>query len=278
MFDDKLILMFSGILESVAEQKKLYNIAKAIDPELPTMLFPDHRFLTTHFRSKNRLYDWITAVLNKTTSKKITGIRNFLKEMEKQGLYYNHTEKRIELTDETKRKEAGWGLLVEGDKYYASILRAEFESHEKPSKDLSSSFKNYALNHITNLGGRIWSFNDNVITAGFFTGEKEAACFNGAIDMLLNFIFFNLSSEELTKTLSLKICATSDFITYNNKTENIYGPAVGMLDILKEYSDFNTIIINEKALERLGEHCINFFTPFDAIGDEKIFKFTYQIG
>ena len=63
MFSDELILIFSGISEQIADQRRLVQIAKQIDPRLPNSMVADHRILTSYFRNNHRLYDWMNAVL-----------------------------------------------------------------------------------------------------------------------------------------------------------------------------------------------------------------------
>lgn len=276
MFKDKIILMFSGMLENIADQNKLLKIAKLLDPDLPVNFIPDHRFITSHFRDNNRIYDWINGVLKRISAKNIPGLRKFLQALEQENKYYNHQTKCIEVLDTENRNSSNWGLLSENSREYISILRFKLNTTNK--NDINNKFYDFITPIILSHNGRIWNKNGPNVSAGFFIGDKIENGIDAAVEVLLNFIFFNLDTNNLKNNLNIKISFSSGFINFFTETKNIHGNAINTMDLLEKELIENTIIIPEYTYNQLEDYKQSFFIKGKKVKEKNYYKFKYEIG
>lgn len=277
MFNDELILIFSGIVEKIANQKRLVQIARHIDPALPDSMVADHRILTSYFRNNHRLYDWINAILQNISTANIPGIRSFLYELEKAGLFFNHDTKCIEVLDKQKAKMPDWGLLQEGETAYAAIARIKLESTYDNDNEISDNFYKYAAKIIPKSYGRIWHQKSGNITAGFFPGDKVTLCLEVAFSILLNCIFFNLDLP-INNFLQIRISCACDFINYSKETKYISGEVIRKINAMENLMQYNSVIIPESMYQQLEEKHQSFFMDTGVNEPEKIYQFSYKIG
>ncbi len=278
MFSEKTILIFSGLLENINNAEELAKIAKSISPEIVSEKINDVKGITDYFFKKNRIYDWINSVLNRIGSANIYGIRQFLQELENDKLFYNHETKCIETFSREKHNCPNWGLFGEGDKVFVCMARIKLTEKKEKQIDLNNAFYNFVSPKIKSFNGRIWNFNKGNFTAGFFPGNKTDACIETAIDILLNMPVFNNWYSPAQDNVNVRISCVADFVNYTNITKNIFGPAVGMINLLEDRMEDNTILIHENLLNQLLPAKQKAFQNNGRIGDEKLFNFFCEIG
>ncbi len=277
MFSDELILIFSGISEQIADQRRLVQIAKQIDPRLPNSMVADHRILTSYFRNNHRLYDWMNAVLKNISTANIPGIRNFLYQLEKINIFYNHNTRCLERLDKPEARKANWGLLSEGDSAYVALSRIKLENPKSVNSTTQENFYHFVRNIIPKNYGRIWNEKSGNITAGYYPGDKVTFCIESAFSILLNAIFFNLDLPE-ENFLRIRISCAVDFINYSHDTKYISGEVIKKINALENYMQYHSIIIPESMFLQLEEKHQPFFKVTGIVDPEPIYQFVYGIG
>ncbi len=278
MFSEKTILIFSGLLENIYNQEEILKTAKFIAPEIIYEPVKSIKDITEFFINKNRLYDWINAVLIKIGTANINGIRQFLSELENDRLFYNHETKCIESFENGAKNKPNWGLFSEGDKVYVCMARIKLTDKPAKQEQINTAFYNYIAPKISTYNGRIWNYNNGNMTTGFYIGDKTDSCIEAAIDILLSMVIFNTWYNQSEKRVNVRISCVTDFINYTNITRNIFGPAIGMLNLLEERMEDNTIIIHENLLKQLHPLKQKAFQNNGNIGDEQVFNFYTEIG